>query len=258
MKELYTHNDSTEDPPVLLDENFPKAVLGWLQNGQDLEDLEAQSPITTSPPIPSVSNPHASQSPVAVDGAKGTSAPNLEFTPNPKNPGGRLQKPSPIRPKRTYKSVLLLPPALRSHQIKDQPTSPIQFRRYGKRPPQPTSEPPSSPPPIQVSSLQLEKKLHQAASKSVRKPPKAASVDDEEAQFLEDLARLSGNFDTWDDPQYQLRIEEANIVADMITQMSKALDLGTVAIADQGDIVKFMIEKAQKTNEASPEGILVS
>ena len=156
-----------------MDENFPKAVLSWVQNGQELAELEDPTFISATIPAP-ISNTGSPITKQGLDKDLETSAQNGEFTPNPKDPGGHPQKQSPIRPKRTYRAVLVSPSAPHPHGTQDMPTSPILFRHYGKRPGRPTLTTPSSPTRDNKPTVSLEEKLCQASSKSIKKPVKAA------------------------------------------------------------------------------------
>ncbi|KAF8598259.1 hypothetical protein BDV93DRAFT_512682 [Ceratobasidium sp. AG-I] len=70
-----------------------------------------------------------------------------------------------------------------------------------------------------------------------------APEDDEDAQAVEDLERLESNFDTWDDKWYTMRIEEANLISDMLVQLSRQLGLGAVVLADQGKNMKRLLDQ---------------
>ncbi|KAF8596304.1 hypothetical protein BDV93DRAFT_514236 [Ceratobasidium sp. AG-I] len=83
----------------------------------------------------------------------------------------------------------------------------------------------------------------QSLAKPTTKVATAAPEDDEDAQAVEDLERLESNFDTWDDKWYTMRIEEANLISDMLVQLSRQLGLGAVVLADQGTNMKHLLDQ---------------
>ena len=66
---------------------------------------------------------------------------------------------------------------------------------------------------------------------------------------MEDFDRIFGGFNTWDDPQYQLQIEEADIVADLMMQLGMTLNPGILAMTDQGNNINFWMERMGDTME---------
>lgn len=250
LKTLYKHQVSLEEPEVPLDDDFPQTVLGWMQNGQELAESALEAPA-----VGSVESPKAHQE---LPSALELPTANTEFTPHPKSLGGRPAKQSPIRPRRTRKVVLPSPPPISHHQGPDLPSSPVRFRNYKKLRIRQESEAPTSPPPVVKETVSLQHKLNQAALKAGIAQPKAAALDDEAALFLEDLALLQGDFATWKDPQYQLRIEEANVMADMISQLAKTLCLGALVIADGGGTIKNLMSRVDTVNASTLDKFAVS
>ncbi|KAG8790696.1 hypothetical protein FRC12_011255 [Ceratobasidium sp. 428] len=60
---------------------------------------------------------------------------------------------------------------------------------------------------------------------------------------LEDYQLHHSNYERWDDDWYQLRHDEANLGAEMITQLGHTLKLGAYTMADQGDSLKYFLDR---------------
>jgi hypothetical protein len=249
-KDLYSSTHLGEDSVVPIDDEFLATALTWVKNGQDLAesglellgtpnsdgtegglDLEKTASLDTDPHSPS----------------------NEPFTPLPKDTGGRPTKPSPIRPRRTYRAVLKSPPPLDSSPESVLSDSPIVFRNYRKN--RATKQ---SIAPLAVSKVKATGKPLTQRPLHTKSKAKAADLNDVAALEAEDSERIAGNFDSWSDPWYQLRIEEANWLSDMLTQMSLTLDLGTLVLADQGNNLKFFLDKAAEQGASTLDELLVS
>jgi hypothetical protein len=134
------------------------------------------------------------------------------------------------------------PPAVEALDLTNPPTAPVLFRR------------------------KPQKKLKSGVQPLLNHPPKrttgsaviAAAPDNDTAQFAEDAEQRANNFDTWNAPWYTLCFEEADVVADMLTQMSKVLDLGAVVLADQGNNLTSLFERVNWSKVQCSQDILVS
>jgi hypothetical protein len=230
---------------VPIDKNFESAVLNWTTSNQEPATPKHHSSTPLALDTPSALSKTSTPPPI-TDTPPAKSLQH-QFNSSPDVFGGRPRKQSPIRLNRhkTSRSSVQLTYAQISQVDYDHPhTSPVQFRRKPQK-----SHKTSIPPPV-VSAL--------STQGSVLPEMKAAPEDDEQAQALEDAQRLANNFDTWDDELYTLRIEEANLICDMLKQLCATLDLGAVIMVDQGQNLKYLLEHMDWNNIVTREDIVVS
>ncbi|KAG8706916.1 hypothetical protein FRC09_002125 [Ceratobasidium sp. 395] len=221
----------TSDRGIELDQDrteindlFHSQVQSWISNGVQL----AQQPgfvghstqVTGQEELPTqLSQPHPSSIHKALEPA------NHQFTPIIQDTGGRRQSQSPIRPgprKRTY-SVLRSHVAT-GHTSPAPKTSPIAVQKKRGRIMSPTEQ----LPPVTQASLEPHRAPQMVPAMNTNK---AAELDDEEALFLAGIDHLLSNFSTWTDPNYQLVLDEAEIIAEMLGQISTTLGFQTVVFA---------------------------
>ncbi|KAG8720808.1 Smt3-specific protease [Ceratobasidium sp. 395] len=211
---------------VPLDDNFPAAVEQWEQAGNDLamatyDDL---LPVTDSSPT------GTHQQPPEASSSTSSSNQNLKFTATPINTGGRPGKHIPIRPtrRRTYREAVLAPPASQN-SVPDPPSPQVLFRKFKAKPKATTSRPVPAP------------TSHRTAIQDPVPARDSASIA--AALNLEDYPLFHSNFEAWEDKWYQLRHDEALVGTEMITQLARTLELGTYAIANQGDSLKHFLDQ---------------
>ncbi|KAG8790885.1 hypothetical protein FRC12_010763 [Ceratobasidium sp. 428] len=226
VKDLFCHEEMLPEEVVPLDDDFPVAVEQWEQAGNDLamatyDDL---LPVTDSSPT------GTHQQPPEPSPSTSSSNENLEFKATPINTGGRPGKHLPIRPtqRRTYREAVLAPPASQN-SVPDPPSPQVLFRKFKAKPKATTSRPVPAP------------TSHKTA---VQDPvPARDSASIAAALNLEDYQLFHSNFEAWEDKWYQLRHDEALVGTEMITQLARTLELGTCAIADQGDSLKHFLDQ---------------
>ncbi|QRV77110.1 Ulp1 protease family, carboxy-terminal catalytic domain protein [Ceratobasidium sp. AG-Ba] len=153
------------------------------------------------------------------------------------NLGGRPQAQVPIRPvrKSTYRDAVVSPQSS-SSQPSDMPSSPVFFRKKKQ------ARKSISALPCDVDQVSL----------PLNQMPDQVS---EAALNQEDYNLWHFNFDSWLDDWYQLRFEEAILIAEIVTQLGQTLNLGLFCLADQGDSLSFMLQKIESIEGKSREDI---
>ena len=232
--------DGDEFAPV--DGNFEAAVHNWYHNSNS----PTLSTSKYSGRLPNTPLHHDQREFPQTDttALESPTTGMTHFTPNTTTLGGPAKQLSPMRPgraQRSYKLALLSPPP--SVEISgNPPTSPTLFRRkHGKH------QKPGS-----LASKPVAMTTHLAIATVT-----AAPVDDEIAQQIEDYQCQQNDFNSWDDPWYMLRMEEANLLSDMFMQLSRTLGLGSVVFTDQGNNLQHFVQQVNWSTVTSRQDVLV-
>ncbi|QRV99035.1 hypothetical protein RhiJN_27054 [Ceratobasidium sp. AG-Ba] len=240
VKDLYRHQVTLPEEAIPIDDKFPELVSQWDEKGQNLasanyEDIlpEAKSSSTGSPLAspqgspPQMHNPKPSKS-------------KSSFTAVAGGVAGRPRKPSPIRSnrKKTYSNAVsgVIQPSLAHQALTDQ----VVFRK--------TRSGTTRQNTMSAKSPML---LEHAPTPS--KPPNLYDNLD-----MEDFLLRQSNFNSWDDDWYQLRIEEADLVSEMLNQLGLTLGLGTFVLADQGQNLKHFLDEIDTATEMKRRDTLAS
>lgn len=244
-----------------MDENFVNNVQLWVTNGKALEKtlesemagflatsnsqgIQANKVISSSVTIPG-DNP---QVPERVRPTHKT------FSPTALDVGGRSRKPSPIRTRRTYKAALL-----NIHSSPTQPTAEnaASSKSHTMDSHQLNQSPPKSKTVFRRFTSRKNKKQEITESTEPLVPLERAEFDIAQAQHAEDKEVRQSHYEYWSDPQYQLRIEEGDQVSDMLTSLSKTLDLGSIVLCDQGNNLKYQMGRFNTANIQSLDSLSV-
>lgn len=260
-QELYKTGTDAEDEIVQVDQNFEAMVETWTNHGQTLQnqmDEGLSAFLLTTLPNPVEMVPVATadepQDPQGQSHQPSQPPPHSQFTPQLHDLGGRLRKPSPIRQRRTHKSVLVVSPVSSHHSS---PSGSV--KQDLQNPPYQLDDPP--PPPKTVFRRYGKYKELDAQVKPAPKQPRhtqAAPTNDEAALHDEDVQLRQKQFDQWLDPEYQLRFEEGLRISDMLTALCQTLQLGAVVIVDQGDSIKYQMSRINTTEVQTLNGLTVS
>jgi hypothetical protein len=248
-----------------VDDTFEDAVKTWEANGAELaEETTLDSPTSCT----SKRDMTEDDSGDDIEASPGMlvyamSSGRSQFNPGVKTVGGRSKKPSPIQARRV-KFLLGSPDNSNPELYNYAASSPIPAQKSKAKAPD-LAHLESGPSGVvfrRSKRLKAGQSANNGSAKLLQQPSvlattKAAPVHDNAAQRQEDDARRANNFDTWDDPQYQLRIEEANIICDLLTSLSTTLGLGVLAVADQGQNIQCMMSGLDWTKVTRREDVLV-